>query len=218
MPVAHAPVSPPRNKLTPKCFRCRLPGSRCVCAVIPRLALRTRVLVIYHRREWSRTTNTGHFAEKAIAGSRNALWGNTGGLRALADDAAITASDFDGLAPFVLTADGEPLDVARLPAAPAPLLMVVPDGTWRQALKMPRRIPLLVDLPRFRLPAPGEAAYHLRHTAREGGLSTLHAIALALGHLEGPEAEASLLRLHDAMVAATLEGRGPLRRPPPRES
>jgi DTW domain-containing protein YfiP len=222
--VRAAPQSPapsfalPRNKLTPKCFRCRLPGARCVCALIPRLTLRTRLLVIYHRREWSRTTNTGHFAEKAIAGSRNAVWGDTGGLRALTDDAPITDRDFEGLTPFVLTADGDPLDPSRLPAAPAPLLMIVPDGTWRQALKMPRRIPVLAGVPRFRLPAPGEATYHLRHTAREGGLATLHAIALALGLLEGPSAEGPLLQLYDAMVAATLEGRGPLRRPAAEES
>lgn len=179
---------------------------------MPTLRLRTGLLVIFHRREWSRTTNTGHLAVQAVSGSRSAIWGDVEGLVGL-DGAVVDRVSLQDRFAFVLTADAPPLDLTAFPPPPAPVLMVVPDGTWRQAIKMPRRIPALAGLPHFSLPDPPEATYHLRQTTRAGGLATLHAIALAIGLIDGPEAEAPLMTMYDAMVAASLEGRGPMRRP-----
>ena len=186
----------------------------CVCALVPRLALRTRVLVAFHHREWSRTTNTGHLAVRALAGSSACLWGEGDGeLRDVATGQATTWPPHDGAFAFVLAPGGATLDPTQLP--PGPVCMVVPDGTWRQALKMPRRIPALRDLPRLGLPAPPRADYHLRTTSRDDGLATLHAIALAVGLIDGPEAEAALLAPYRAMVSGTLSTRGPERRRQP---
>jgi DTW domain-containing protein YfiP len=202
----------------------------CVCALIPRLSLRTRLLVAFHVREWSKTTNTGHLAAQAVAGSRCALWGL--GDRDAQADGAPTLRYLDGGAPerwrnglaragepteapwaFVLTtSDATPLEPAALP--PGPLLMVVPDGTWQQAGKMPRRIPALSQLPRLSLPASTLASspFRLRVAAQPGALATLHAVALALGLIEGPDVAAALLAPYEAFVARTLASRGPERR------
>jgi DTW domain-containing protein YfiP len=94
--------------------------------------------------------------------------------------------------------------------------MVVPDGTWQQAAKLPRRIPALSGLPRFRLPdalVADAASFHLRHTERPGALATLHAVALALGLIEGGAAADALLAAYQAFVRGTLARRGPGRRP-----
>jgi DTW domain-containing protein YfiP len=183
----------------------------CVCALVPRLRLRTRVLVAFHHREWSRTTNTGHLAVRALEGSSACLWGEgDGDLRDVATDAPPKWPPPDGAFAFVLAPGGALLDPQALPSGP--VCMVVPDGTWRQALKMPRRIPALRDLPRLALPTPPPADYHLRTTSRDDGLATLHAIALAVGLIDGPEAEAALLAPYRAMVAGTLSTRGPERR------
>lgn len=202
-----------RNKLTPRCYRCRMAGLRCVCGLMPRLALRTRLLVAFHYREWSRTTNTGHLAVQAVAGSAACLWGEPHvGLRDVVTNTAPVMPPADGAFAFVLTTGGPPLDTRLLPPPPHPVLMVVPDGTWRQALKMPRRVPVFADLPRLSLPDPPLASYRLRTTTREGGLATLHAIALAIGIIDGSDAQAALMAPYEAMVHATLETRGPMRR------
>lgn len=202
----------------------------CVCALVPRLALRTRLLVAMHAQEWSKTTNTGHLAAQAVTGSRCALWGL--GDRDAAASGEATLRYVDGAPPetwrngrsaaadadhapwaFVLTtSDATPLEPSALPDGP--LLMIVPDGTWHQAAKMPRRIPALAGLPRLCLPAELVAAapFRLRVAAKPGALATLHAIALALGFLEGPEVEAALLAPYAAFVERTLASRGPERR------
>jgi DTW domain-containing protein YfiP len=200
----------------------------CVCALVPRLSLRTRLLVAFHAREWSKTTNTGHLAAQAVTGSRCALWG----LGDRDDDGLgeATLRYVDGAPPevwrngrdaaeapapwaFVLTtSDATPLDPRTLPEGP--LLMVIPDGTWQQAGKMPRRVPALSGLPRLCLPPEVVAAapFRLRVAAQPGALATLHAVALALGLIEGAATEAALLAPYAAFVDRTLASRGPERR------
>jgi DTW domain-containing protein len=95
-----------------------------------------------------------------------------------------------------------------------PIVLVVPDGNWRQAGKMRRRVPGLAELPRVSLPAMPPTAYRLRAELREGGLATLEAIAGALAILEGergPAIEAALLAVFRVMVDRTLWSRGALR-------
>ncbi len=40
-----------RSRRTPRCAGCWLPSALCLCAELPRLAVRTRVVVAMHRRE-----------------------------------------------------------------------------------------------------------------------------------------------------------------------
>jgi DTW domain-containing protein YfiP len=58
------------------------------------------------------------------------------------------------------------------------------------------------------LPDLGQTTYRLRTEPREQGLATYEAISRALGILEGPELQAQLDRLFDAMVESTLSTRG----------
>ncbi len=65
-----------------------------------------------------------------------------------------------------------------------PLTLIVPDGTWSQAVRTRRRIPGLRQHP-LRPPARRLVSqYRLRHAPRAGQVSTLEAIAHALGILE----------------------------------
>ena len=70
--------------------------------------------------------------------------------------------------------------------SPRPITLVVPDGTWSQAVRARRRIPGLADIPCAALPPGLVSTYRLRHDPRAGRVSTLEAIAHALGVLEGP--------------------------------
>jgi DTW domain-containing protein YfiP len=69
--------------------------------------------------------------------------------------------------------------------ATAPPVLVVIDGTWLQADRMLRDNPTLAALPRVGLVHDRESGYAgLRREPAPGHLSTIEAVALALGALE----------------------------------
>jgi DTW domain-containing protein YfiP len=94
------------------------------------------------------------------------------------------------------------------------------DATWRQAEKMARLNPWLEPLPRHSVDAGRPSGYgDLRREPGPGLLSTVEAVALALGALEGDPArfEPLVSAFHRA-VALQLEcargaGRAPRHRP-----
>ena len=178
----------------------------CVCHLVPRLVLRTRVAIVMHRRERLKTTNTGQLALHALTNSALFMWGDEG--TTIAPEALVP----DGQHAFVLTPAGSttltPEVVRELQARGRDLTMVVPDATWRQANKMVRRIPAVAALPRYGLPQGAPSRYLLRSEPREDGLATIEAIARALALLEGPEVAEALERPFHAMVKGTLRTRG----------
>ena len=93
-----------------------------------------------------------------------------------------------------------------------PLTLVALDGSWGQASRMRRRLPMLASLPSVTLPPGPPSAYRLRNIDRTSRVSTLEAIARALGLLEGPEVQAALERVFTMMVERTLWMRGELDR------
>ena len=175
-----------------------------MCAAIPSLSLESRLALVVHRREFKKTTNTGVLALRALPGSELALWGD--------QDAAFELASLaqPGRRAVVLTPseDAEVLTAAWRDAHPGPVTLVVPDGTWRQAMKMPRRIPALAALPRVKLALGPATRYQLREETHPWGLATFEAIARALGVLEGPAVQVALEALFERYVAATLGTRG----------
>ena len=96
------------------------------------------------------------------------------------------------------------------------MTLVVPDGTWRQAQRMRRRVAGLSDVPCAFVTRAAPSAYRLRRTADDSRLSTMEAIAEALGLLEGAQGPATrerLLEIFQVMVARSLRGRAPQRAP-----
>ena len=89
-----------------------------------------------------------------------------------------------------------------------PLLLVVPDGTWRKARKLLHLNPLLAALPRVSLGAVAPSRYRLRKAPEEGAVSTIEAIVSALDVLEAPQCHAALLRPFDAMIEGQIAAMG----------
>jgi DTW domain-containing protein YfiP len=92
------------------------------------------------------------------------------------------------------------------------MTLVVPDGTWRQAGKMCRRLPWMAGLRRVALPEGPPTEYRLRAEVVAGGLATAEAIARALGILEGPAVQGEIERVLRLMVERTLLTRGSIGR------
>lgn len=86
--------------------------------------------------------------------------------------------------------------------------LIVPDGTWSQAVKCYRREPGLAGIQCAKLP-PGEPGrYRLRKSSDENRLSTYEAISRALGVLENDQnVQKEMEAIFDIMVESVVRGR-----------
>jgi DTW domain-containing protein YfiP len=103
------------------------------------------------------------------------------------------------------------LDRELVAQDPAPIQLIVPDGTWRQARKLHYRHPELKNVQRVKISTPNSSVFQLRAQHKPGRMATLQAIAQGLGVIEGNLVEAQLMKLYQAKVERTLIGRGLLR-------
>jgi DTW domain-containing protein YfiP len=174
----------------------------CFCDRLHPIAAATRVVVVMHVKELPKVSNTARLLPMALTDGRLVLHGCPGPptqVDGLADPARQTYVLFPG-------AGARPLSRAELAADGRPVTLVVPDGTWRQAQRIVRRVPAVVPLPRRCLPEGPPSRYRLR-SAAPGRLSTCEAVGRALGLLEGPAVEAELMALFDALVEGALAAR-----------
>ena len=193
-----------RSNTDVRCDRCRMHDSLCVCSLIPRLETRTRLVLIIHRSEERKPTNSGQLAARCLPNSEVHVRGVAGAAEPLfsADPAR---------QPLLLFPHEDAVPITEFVGAPRPVTLVVPDGTWRQASKVPRRMPGLADVPWVTLPHDAPSIYRLRSEHHDGRMATLEAIARALGILEGAHVREALERLFRVMVERTLWLRGQLR-------
>jgi DTW domain-containing protein len=185
-----------------RCGVCGLHLKLCICDTLPRLETRTRVVIIMHSREARRTSNTARLALACLPNSTLVERAEHGAH----EPARLWSSDST---PAILfpAPDATPLDTWR-GSVTAPVTLVVPDGTWGQASRLRQRVPGLAGLPCVSLPAGPPSVYRLRAIDRLSRVSTLEAIARALGLLESFAIGAALERVLAVMVDRTLWMRG----------
>jgi DTW domain-containing protein YfiP len=185
----------------------------CLCAELEPLWIATRVIVLRHRKEAHKTTNTGRLVPLTLAGSEIRAFGER-------HDVLDAASLVDPARHTLLlypSDDARPL--TREDGVEKPVTLIVPDANWRRAFKLNAREPALSGLPRVLLPVGERSTYRLRRHPDPRFLATFEAVARALGILEGPEVQAHLERVFALMVERTLRSRGqhavhhPLRAP-----
>jgi len=190
-----------RDNADVRCPRCRLHDSLCLCALIPRIATRTRLVLIIHRREDRKPTNTGRLATECLANS----------------EVVVRGQQESPCAPFTWDPSRQPLllfpregavPIERFAASPRPVTLIVPDGNWRQASKVRHRVPGLMDVPCVSIEPDAPTAYRLRSESRPGGLATMEAIARAFGVLEGAGVRSALERVFRTLVERALWSRG----------
>ncbi len=175
-----------------------------MCAVLPRLELRTRLVLVIHHYELRRSSNTGLLAQRALV---NSLLRVRGAGRQRLDLSDLLTPDYRSLL-FFPSADAVELSDDFIRQDPRPIQLIVPDGNWRQAGKLHSRQAELRTVPRVKIGAPTEARYQLRAQVRPGRMATLQAVAAALRVIEGDAVGDQLLRLYDGRVARTLTARG----------
>jgi DTW domain-containing protein YfiP len=201
------------------CRRCLRPERFCVCAGLGPIPSRTRVVIVQHPREARLAICSAWLTRVALENAELHR-----GVRFDAHPRLCEVARAPGTA---LLFPGEGAIPAGALAGEPPRTLVVVDGTWLQAEKMLLANPALAALPRLTL-APGhESGYGaLRREPAEGHLSTIEAVAHALGALElDPGRFLPMVTAFRRMVELQLEcSRGerrsprhrPSRSPPPR--
>ncbi|MCG8292113.1 tRNA-uridine aminocarboxypropyltransferase [Pseudomonas entomophila] len=185
----------------PRCGRCQRPLAHCLCPLIPRLDSRTRVIVLQHPSETSHALNTARLAALGLVNAELRIGEVFDDLEALlATPGYRPALLFPGEGAEVLQAYGYDDNL--------PLLLIVPDGTWRKARKMLYLNPLLEALPRVTLGDVRPSRYRLRKAPEPGALSTLEAVVQALNVLEAPTDFDALLRPFEALIEGQIEAMG----------
>lgn len=187
----------------------------CICAFIPQLTLTTRVVLVVHAKELKRTTNTGRLALHALVNSEMIVRGQDKTPVDLSrllqghscQNKQNTLNEYDT---YLFYPSADAIEMSELVSTKLikPIQLIVPDGNWRQASKVSTRHPELAGVPRVKISSKNLAVNHLRKEHFAEGLSTLEAIALALGLIEGPQVGDQLMRLYQAKLKATLIGRG----------
>jgi DTW domain-containing protein len=186
----------------PQCPRCTRPIERCLCALIPCLASRTRVLILQHPSEVRHALNTARLAALGLSNAELLVGEVFESLAALLQQPGYrTCLLFPGEQAQALLAFAEQ-------HSELPLLLVVPDGTWRKARKMLHLNPLLAALPRVVLPAGLQSRYRLRKAPMPGALSTIEAIVTALNTVEAPACFDALLKPFEVLIEGQIKAMG----------
>jgi DTW domain-containing protein YfiP len=190
-----------------RCQRCRLHTDLCACDVLAPMRVATELVVVAHRFEVRKPTSTGRLAVLCLEGARLCLRGKHG-----SEDDAVTWEAHRTPLLLFPCAGAIPLDVWQADRRDprSPVTLIVPDGTWRQAKRMPRRVSGLTGVQAVTIPDARAGGHRLRRPNTPSRLATLEAIALAYGILEGAEAEAHLMRAFRIVVERALWSNGRL--------
>lgn len=156
-------------------------------------------MVLQHPRESRVAVGTGRIAALCLPSAELLVGVDFGSdprfLKAIADPARPAALLFPGPGSRELTRED----------SAAPTTLVVVDGTWDQARQIVRRTAALSALPRLRLAPAAPSEYRIRRAPRREYLSTIEALAQALGVLEGePSRFEALLAPFRALVGDQL--------------
>ncbi|MBS2019796.1 MAG: DTW domain-containing protein [Deltaproteobacteria bacterium] len=182
------------------CERCRRPMRVCVCAHMPSLSTKTRVMILQHPRERDMAIGTARMASLSLPGSELHIGvtfdASSDVMRAIADPERPAALLWPGAGA---------IDVMTSPPS-GPITLVVVDGTWSQAKKLVRMNPALAALPRYSFTPPNPSEYRIRREPKDDYVSTIEALVHVLGALEGdPDRFRALLTPFRAMIDKQIE-------------
>lgn len=168
----------------------------CLCILLTRVQQRTHVLILRHSIERHKPSNTARLADLLLT---NVVLMDHGRPGLVLDVAPLLQPGAALLFP-----EGAPWPSTLAP----PTQLVVVDGSWPQARKMVQKLTPLHRLPRFSLVGGPPAGKRLRTPPHPDGMSTLEALAVALGVLEGPTVRDHLLDAHARFVEQVLQSKG----------
>jgi DTW domain-containing protein YfiP len=170
----------PRGFRQPRCSDCGLTLALCLCGIWPALTAARAVSIVMPPSEARAASNSARLTS---------LWLSSASCHVRGADGLRGPSDLLSRPGTVILFPG---GNAPAPAPRDVQHLVVPDGTWSQALRIERRWLAAAALPRLELASSWPSAYGLRRNDR-GQLCTFEAVAIALGVLGEPLLARTLL-------------------------
>ena len=189
-----------RGSRAPRCERCRVPFSHCLCPWLPTIESDCGVCLLMHDIEPLKPSNTGWLIADVVRDTFAFTWQRTGVdprlLALLADPQWQPLVIFPGeYAESRRVVEQVERDNAKRP------LFILLDATWTEARKMFRKSPYLDGLPVLSLRPEVLSRYRLRRSTRSDHLCTAEVAALCLD-LAGDSAAANTL---DALLDVFTE-------------
>ncbi len=189
-----------RGSRAPRCERCRVPFSHCLCPWLPTIESDCGVCLLMHDIEPLKPSNTGWLIADVVRDTFAFTWQRTGVdprlLALLADPEWQPLVIFPGeYAESRRVVEQVERDNAKRP------LFILLDATWTEARKMFRKSPYLDGLPVLSLRPEVLSRYRLRRSTRSDHLCTAEVAALCLD-LAGDSAAANTL---DALLDVFTE-------------
>ena len=196
-----------KRKTKDPCLECYLHKGLCMCDLIPKLSIKTKISLVVHAKELKRPTNTGRLAIKALTNSVMKIRGNGKEPLDLTD---LITDDYRNFL-FYPCEDAIELTNDLVSESSKPIQLIVPDGNWRQASKVHHRHKELSSLPRIMISTPNTSKLFMRAENTPEGMATLQAIAHALRIIEGEEVYEKLIGVYNEKLNRTLKARGLLK-------
>lgn len=192
-----------------RCKSCLLWDQACICHWRPEFKLEMDFVLIYHRDELFKPTNTGRLIADVFPNNTHAfLWDRTEPEEALVNFLKDESRYFVLVFP---DADSEKSMSAENLFLSAPvksgktITLLLLDGTWRQGRKM-SKASWLSNMPRLNLGNDELGEMTIRSAVHQGMLSTAEAAALCLAELgcgQGAHLLKHYFKVFDLHYAAT---------------
>ena len=174
-----------KEKSSTFCVHCWLPLNHCLCNGLVSIFHETYIQVFVHRKEWGRSSNTGHLLP--LHSNRISLHVHGEKNRPTAWQRVAAQPKTCLLFPFEDVPTLKHEDVTSIER------LIIVDGNWRQSRNMAKRCrqagPTLVR----KLQHASQSGFHLRRQSEPHRLSTFEAAAFSLSILEGIDPETDLL-------------------------
>ena len=159
------------------CPECDLFVDICICSQILQISNTTKVSFVVNRKESFKITNTAKLAFRILKNSELHIYGNKE-----------EAFDFSKLS------EGQEKPLLLFPFEGSKVLsesmlsnasqLIVPDGNWKQARKIARKIISNIDVEPVRLSKGNPSEYKIRFHPDPEKVATIEAVGRALGILE----------------------------------
>lgn len=195
-----------RTRSKDRCLKCHMRRVLCICDLAVQLELKTKIIVLLHKRESSRPTNTGRLLKLAIPNVEVRIRGDKD---LPMNSEGLVLPDRENLL-FYPSGKAVELSQEFLETITKPINLIVPDGSWRQAAKVMKRESVLKDVTHVKLPVGPIPKHRLRKESKPGGLSTFEAVARALGFIEDPSVQKNLEDFFKILAERTLWSRAKL--------
>lgn len=186
-----------RGSRAPRCLRCRVPFSHCLCPWLPRVDSECGVCLLMHDIEPLKPSNTGWLIADVVPDTMAFGWARTETdpalLALLADPQWQPYVVFPGefvapervitqllpAIPAAVSSAGSDAGAALSGTAKRPLFILL-DATWPEARKIFKKSSYLLPFPVLSLEPEQVSRYQLRRSRRDDHLCTSEVAALCL--------------------------------------